>query len=266
MKAAAKYFAIFQIQLTNRLAYKGDLALQSLQIVMFMFIFFQLWRATYQVAGDTSGAIAGLRLSDTLWYLLVAEAITLSRPRVSRLTAAAVKEGSIAYMLNKPYHFILYQYSSGLGDAASSLFFNLLIGGGVVWLMVGLPPSPAGWLPALLGIVLGMSISFCMEALIGLAAFIAEDVSAIDWIYNKFILLLGGVLIPLDFFPEWLQRLTTTLPFAYATYAPARFFVEPTLERFTSLIGGQLAWLAVIGLVLWLVFRKSVMWLNINGG
>jgi hypothetical protein len=46
---------------------------------MFLWIFAQLWRATYRVAADQSGEmISGLTLNDTLWYLMVTEAIILS--------------------------------------------------------------------------------------------------------------------------------------------------------------------------------------------
>ena len=38
-------------------------------------------------------------------------------PRSVITIAAAVKDGSIAYLLNKPYNFLLYQVSVGLGDS-----------------------------------------------------------------------------------------------------------------------------------------------------
>ncbi len=68
---AAKYLAIFRAQLANRLAYRGDLLVGSLSILVFMWIFLQLWRVTYQASGG--GDIAGLSLQQTLWYLLLTE-------------------------------------------------------------------------------------------------------------------------------------------------------------------------------------------------
>jgi ABC-2 type transport system permease protein len=114
--------------------------------------------------------------------------------------------------------------------------------------------------------LLSWSIDFCLAALIGLAAFLTEEVSAFDWIYSKFLLLLGGVLIPLDFFPDWLRQLASVLPFAYTIYGPARLFVEPTPQRAAALLGGQLLWLAVLAFALGLLFRRAVAWLNVNGG
>jgi ABC-2 type transport system permease protein len=80
-----------------------------------MWIFAQLWKVTYTATGTTT--IGGLSLHDTLWYLMLAETIELSRPRLARNIADAVKDGSIAYLLNKPYNFLLYHLSASLGES-----------------------------------------------------------------------------------------------------------------------------------------------------
>ena len=259
-----KYWSILQIQLANRLAYTGDLLAQSTSIVVFLFVFLQLWKTTYS-ALDTD-EIAGLTLADTLWYLMLAETIILSKPRLARTITATVKDGSIAYLLNKPFNFLLYQMSVGLADGASSMLFNVLAGGALVWALVSPPPALWGWPFVLVAVFLGWLIDFCINVLIGLSAFVAEETSAFEWVYQKILFLLGGLLIPLDFYPEWLRQISLYLPFAYTVYGPARLFVEPSLEGFITLVAGQLLWLSVIGVVVVVVFRKSTRWLAINGG
>jgi ABC-2 type transport system permease protein len=121
-RKAAKYWAIFRTQLQSAGAYPLDLAARSLSIVLFMIVFFGLWRATYESQGTSS--IAGMSLRDTLWYLMLAETIVLSRPRMAQQIAQQVKDGSIAYLLNKPYSFLLYQAAASLGDSALRMVFN----------------------------------------------------------------------------------------------------------------------------------------------
>jgi ABC-2 type transport system permease protein len=264
LRAFGKYWAIFRTQLANTFAYPLDLAARSLSIVLFIWCFVHLWRATYRSAGQE--AIAGLTLRDMLWYLMLAETIVLSKPRLSNTIAGAVKDGSIAYLLNKPYDFLLYQLSVGLGDSVVHLVFNALAGGAVVWLVAGPPPSPRGWPLALVAVCAAWLIDFCLAATIGLAAFVTEDVSAFEWIYSKVVLVLGGLLIPLDFFPGWLRSLALALPFAYTVYGPARLFVEPDLGRFAGLLAMQAFWLASLGLLLGFLYRKGITRLTINGG
>lgn len=52
-----------------------------------------------------------------------------------------------------------------------------------------------------------------MMALIGLAAFLVEETNSFELIYQKAVFILGGMLLPLDMFPEWLQRIARLLPF-----------------------------------------------------
>ncbi|MBI5032502.1 MAG: ABC-2 family transporter protein [Chloroflexi bacterium] len=224
----------------------------------------QLWNATYRAMGQST--IAGLSLNETMWYFMLAETIVMSKPRLSATISESVKDGSIAYLLNKPYDFLLYQFSVAFGDGAMRLVFNAIVGSAIVWLMVGPPPDLLGIPLVLIAIALGWLIDFCMTAMIGLTAFVTEDVAAFDWIYAKFVLILGGVLIPLDFFPDWLGNIAKALPFAYATYGPARLFVTPDLTRFAALVIGQIIWLIVLGTLLSLVYRRGERQLTINGG
>jgi ABC-2 type transport system permease protein len=259
-----KYWAIFKIQLQDRLTYKGDLVTQSISIVLFLFVFLQLWRTTYNASGTDS--IAGMTLADTMWYLMIAETAVLSRPRLTRNISDAVKDGSIAYQLNKPYHFILYHFSAALGETIPRMFFNMLMGSVLVILSVVSPPSIQGWLAAIVALILGWLIDFCITAMIGLSAFVTEDVSAFDWIYSKIQFILGGLLIPLDFFPSWLRSISMALPFAYTVYGPARLFTDPTPERFFNVLIGQIIWMGVLGSLLFIIYRRSERRLAINGG
>jgi ABC-2 type transport system permease protein len=264
MKKIAIYIAIFRLQLINTLAYPADLFSRSFMMVSFMWVFFQLWRVTYASTGQT--AISGMTLADTLWYLMIAETVLLSKPRLGQDIAILVRDGSIAYLLNKPYNFLLYQLSVSLGESLSRMVVNLVLGGAVVWAAVGPPPHPAALPLTLLAMLIAWVLDFCIIALIGLLAFVLEDVSAFEWIYSKLVLVMGGVLIPLDFFPGWLRSFSLSLPFAYTTYAPARIFIDPSVGTVLPLLGAQAAWLAVMALVLTLVFARGMRRLAINGG
>ncbi len=264
MRRIAKYWSLFKVQLVNALAYPGELFWRSLAIVLFLWVFANLWRVTYQAAGvDTLG---GLSLPGMLWYLMMAETIELSKPRVSAAISEQVKDGSIAYILNKPYHFILYHLSIGLGNSVLRAAMNALLGGAIVWIMMGPPPGLMGWVMGLVGMLGAWMLHFSVSALIGLAAFVTEDVDPFGWIYQKLVFILGGLLIPLSLYPDWLQSITRSLPFAYMIYEPARLFVEPDLTRFGNMLLGQLAWLVVLGGLLIFFYRRGARRLAINGG
>ena len=259
-----KYLAVLQTNLLNSLAYPGELLMRSGMIVIFMWVFFQLWRVVFRSAGTE--IINGLTLNDTIWYLLLAETLELGRPRLSRIISEQVKDGSIAYLINKPYNFLIYQLASGLGESLPRLGMLFVIGGALVWVMAGPPPNIINWPVALLALVGAWLLHFCVNALIGLAAFVSEEVAPYEWIYQKLVFIFGGMLIPLDFYPQWLQSVAKSLPFAYMMYGPARLFVEPSLPIFIQIISGQLIWLAVLGSIVALAFSRGMRRLAINGG
>jgi len=264
IKSFQKYWYIFTIQLINSLAYPGELVGRSLMIIPFMWIFAQLWRVTFAASGTE--AINGLTLTDTLWYLMMAETIELSRPRLGNAIAETIKDGSIAYVLNKPYDFLLYQFSTSMGETIFRAMMNALFGGTVMWLMVGPPPHPIGFLVAIPAIIGAWILNFYVSVIIGLAAFITEDVAAFQWILQKLSFVLGGLLIPLDFYPGWLQLIARALPFSAMVYGPSRLFAVPTMEAFTSTMLMQIAWIVGLGLLTALFYRRGVAVLTVNGG
>ena len=264
MKVFKKYWAIFQITLINSLAYPGELIGRSLMIVPFMWIFYQLWKVTYAASG--TDVINGLTLSNVLWYLMLAETIELGRPPLARTISENVKDGSIAYLLNKPYDFLLYQFSTTMGETVFRAVMNAVFGGAVLLWLIGPPQHPEGFLIALPTLLGAWVLHFCVTAMIGLSAFLVEDVSAFMWIYQKLAFLFGGLLIPLDFYPAWLQTIARALPFASITYGPARLFVTPTLELFLSVMSFQIIWIVLLALLLTGAYRRGVAYLTINGG
>ncbi len=264
MRSVRKYAAIFNTQMTNTLAYPLELVWRSLMIVLFVWIFTQLWRVTFAISGDS--VISGLTLRDTIWYLTMTETLELARPRLARSIAESVRDGSIAYLLNKPYNFLLYHLSTSFGESLFRMFLNALLGGAAAWILVGAPPDPRGLPLVLVGVIGSFLISFCVSALIGLSAFVVEEVAPFEWIYQKIMFILGGLLIPLDFYPSWLQAVARYLPFSYTMYGPARLFIQPELNHFASLILGQLIWILVLGGVLGLAYTRGMRRLAINGG
>jgi ABC-2 type transport system permease protein len=259
-----KYAAIFQTTLINSLAYLGELIGRALMIAPFMWIFYQLWSVTFHAAGKE--VINGLTLHDTLWYLMLAETIELSRPRIARTIAENVRDGSIAYLLNKPYDFLLYQFASSMGETIFRALMVAIFGGATAWWLVGPPPDPRGWPLALIAILGAWVLNFCMNGMIGLAAFVAEDVAPFEWIYQKFAFILGGLLIPLDFYPQWLQAIAHALPFSSMIYGPSRIFVTPDLSLFAGVIVMQAVWIVALGSLLTLVYRRGLAYLTVNGG
>jgi ABC-2 type transport system permease protein len=263
---ARKYSAIARINVQNSLAYAWDALGQGVFVVLFIFIFSQLWRATFNAQHAT--VIGGLTLVQTLWYFVWAELIELSKLRVSFTIQEEVKDGSLAYTLGRPYNYLLYHFFSGLGGVLIRIAFVLTCGAAVAWIQVGPLDTfrPAVMPAVLLVTALAFTLDFCILAGIGLLAFFFEDTAAFRLIYQKISFVLGGLLLPVDFLPHAIQSVARVLPFNLVLYAPSKLLVAWDGRQFVTILGLQLVWIGVLGTLLALLYRYGARRVSINGG
>lgn len=249
----------------SNLAYLGEVVVRTLFLAIILFIFLQLWRVTFSEMGATR--LGGLTLAQMLWYLAMTEAITIANPRVAREVDLDVRTGAIAVRLLRPIPYPLYRWARFMGEFLVRFLMNLTVGLLLVFFFVGpIPFRPAGLGMVLLVLPLAVTLDFLGQMLIGLGAFWLEDTSGLYLIYSRLTMILGGMLIPLELFPELMQRVVGWLPFASIIYAPARLFVDPGLPLFTGVLLRLGFFLTLFTGLVALVYRVAVARINANGG
>ena len=261
----AKYGAILRMSVVNHLAYWTEVLWRSLFLVLIIFVFVQLWTVTYGTLGVTR--LGGYSLAQMIWYFAFAEAIMTSVPGLRSKVDQEVKSGDLAYRLNKPYHYVGYLAADYAGERLVRFVLNLAVAGALAWLLVGpIPFSLPGLGAALLILVLAVAFDFLASCSIALLAFWVEDTWAFDLIYRRLLMLLGGMMIPLDVFPEPLSSIARALPFSYIVYGPSRLWVNPTPEFFVEMLLKLIVALAVAGAILLLLYRAGQRNVSVNGG
>jgi ABC-2 type transport system permease protein len=257
---------VFGVTLRNQLAYAGELALRTTFLVIILFVFLQLWRATF--AAEGAETIAGFTVAQMIWYLAFTEAIVTSRGRVSAIIDGEVRGGEIAYRLVRPYGYAAYHLAQHAGERSLRFAINLSVGSALALLYVG--PVPLAWhgLAAGAAVALaGVLIDFLVSFAIGLLAFWIEDTSSVQLIYTRLLMLLGGMLLPLEMFPEPVRAVAHALPFSTMLYAPARLALGGVDAAWLSdLLTKQAVTLVLVGLATWLLYRAAQRRLNVNGG
>ena len=230
-----------------------------------MFIYLMLWKSIY---GQKGSIIGGLTINQMIWYLIITELVTLSRTDIHLQVNDDVKSGNIAYLLNKPYNYVMYCFSYFVGEVSIKLLTN-----GIIGILIGLVYAGSLGnfsfinLPLiLLSLILGCSLNFFIYITLALTSFWFEDNTAFFWIYSKLIFTLGGMLMPIELFPKWLQNLSQYLPFAYVTYVPARLAVDFSLVNFCWQILIQILYLVLFFVLAMILYRKGAKNLNVNGG
>jgi len=260
-----KYNAVFRVSIASNLAYIGEVIFRTLLLIVLVFVLSQLWKTTFSTRGATM--LNGFTMSQMVWYLIAGESIAMSMPALGRRIDQEVRSGQLAYQLCRPCSYILYNFAQYLGERLIRFVLNFIIGVCLALLMVGpLPFSWQGWLAWPLVALLAMGIEFIAYFTIGLLAFWLEETQIFAFIFSRLTLVLGGVLAPLDIFPQPLRQIVQLLPFSAILYGPARTFVHFELIVFINVLVLQLVTLLLGSCVLWLVYRQAMRYVNINGG
>ncbi|MGG0044132.1 ABC transporter permease [Bacillus tropicus] len=263
MNKIKKYSSIFGASLKSNLAYMGEMFYGTTFLLIIMYIFINLWKVAFTIKGNETG----MGYVETVWYLLIAEAIILSLNPVHLTISEEVQSGSLAYTINRPYNYLSYHFFNGLGESILRFSINLCTGAVLVFWLVGpIPIKSINVLFISIVIFLAFLLNYCLSALIGFSAFFTEDAAGIAFIYQKFLFILGGVLIPLDFFPEMLQKIANYLPFSFITFAPSKLFVHFSIIHFFQVLCGQIIWIGLFLILLKVVFKMGIRRLTINGG
>ncbi len=257
-----RYGAVFLSAARTQVTYLGAFLFRNVFLVVILFVMYSLWRVVF-----ADSAIAGFTLGQTLWYLTFTEAVELSRTRLHIDIQDDVRTGAVAYTLTRPYSYVGFNLAQALGSAMVKLWPLLAIGFAVAMVLVGpldgyVAAFPLGLVAMMAGVVLGT----LWVLFIGLLAFWTEDVSPFYWIYQKLVFVLGGMFIPIDFFPDWLAALSARTPFAYQAYWPARMMVAPDAATRIETAVGQAGWIAVLALACALLFARARRRMHAHGG
>jgi ABC-type uncharacterized transport system, permease component len=258
-----KYGIIMKTSLQSNMAYASNFLFNIIFYAFIIFIFMRLWRTIYG-SGNT---ISGYTLNQMIWYCIITEMVVLSGGSVFSELNTDIKGGNIAYLLNKPYHYIMYQLSNSMGMTAVVLLINAIAGAIMGIIYVGpLNNFSVYQIPFIvLSIVLAVLLNFFIAASLGLTAFWLEENTAANWIYQKILLVLG-VFLPVDFLPVWLQKITLLLPFSYVTYGPAKLVVDFDYIWAVRIIAFQSVYLVLFIILTFLIYGRGVKKLNVNGG
>lgn len=259
-----KYLAIGRITVRNHLAYFYDFMIRSMFLLVILYVFIQLWRVTF--AGVGTELIAGYSFEQIIWYLIVAEAIILSAPRLTVTIEDEVKKGDVGYKLTRPVSYVLFHYANYMGEAVVRLTVNMIVGGILGLVMFGWPQFGWGWLGFLLIVGGSLTVNYLITMLLALCAFWVEETRGLDFVYHKLLFTIGGMMLPLELFPDLLQTVCSWLPFQAVVYFTAKSVVQFDWLQTGMMFMIQLGWIALLSILLMFVYRKGVRKLNVNGG
>jgi len=260
-----KYCWIGYTAARSELAYSAANVSRIIFMTTVLYVFMRLWSVVYEGAGEER--LAGLTQTQMLWYLVATESIVLAMPRLWYEVDQDVRTGALAVQLVRPLSYAATHFGRSMGERLVRFAMNLTMGSIVATLFAGpLEFSVTGIAMFLLVLPMAFVIDFFGALLVGLCAFWLEGTQGIALIYSRVMMLLGGLMVPLELYPDAVQPVLRALPFAAILHAPGRMLVAPSLELFLQCLGVQAACVIVYGLAVFVLHTYALRRLFVNGG
>ncbi|MBI3962355.1 MAG: ABC-2 family transporter protein [Deinococcus sp.] len=180
-----------------------------------------------------------------------------------------IRSGEVAADLSRPLDFFWYWWAQDLGRAAGQLLWRGL----PIMLLyalayqIALPPTALHWLALFISLLLGLMISFTWRFLVSLSAFWAQDAIGIGRLAWTIAMFLSGFLMPVAFFPPWLNTLMHLTPFPAMISTSMEIYLglisKPALPAALAI---QLLWAIILYWLCRLALAAGVRKLVIQGG
>ena len=109
-------------------------------------------------------------------------------------------------------------------------------------------------------------VGLLFQMLIGLSAFWLQQVGPFHWIWEKLLLTLGGLMLPLAIYPLWLQKIAYLTPFPAILGQRSALAIDFNLSDALQIMNTLILWglLAFFGLIL--LYRRGLRIVNVAGG
>ncbi|XMB85175.1 ABC transporter permease [Mycoplasmatota bacterium WC44] len=260
-----KYLFILKTALKEQLQYLGNLLGGFIVFGLIVFVFLSLWKYIY----SGQDVIHGYTINQLIWYIIMTELILFSA-RSYVITGEIkddIKSGKIAYLLNKPYDYVIYIISKHFGtiipNVISFTVFGFIIGNVYIGKLVTFKIEAVPFI--LITLLFGVIVITLIYILIGLSSFWIEETSPFKWIFSKLLVVLG-ITFPIEFFPKGLATFVKYSPVYAITYAPAKMLVDFSFDVFVDVVLAQGFYIVGLSLIITYVYSKGVRRVNVNGG
>ena len=266
VQALVPYAEFSRVGFVNILAFRLRYFTGIITYFLNVTVYYFIWSAVYR--GGLS--IAGYNLAQMITYVSVGWMIrSFYWNTIDQEMAYEVIEGKIAMDLIKPVSVQWMWISRAIGESAFRLGLLTLPTAVVVALVfpVQAPASRENFLLFLVAVLGSFFLMAAINFMIGTCAIPLKSILALIRAKYWLIELLSGLLIPMSFFPERVQRVLAWLPFEHIAYTPLQIYLGK-LERATVLRALGIQWLWVIAL-LWLAHRwweRAAQKITIHGG
>lgn len=219
-----------------------------------------LWNSVGSSTGENMEGITNYAVLAILFHLL------MPMLQTATLISSKVVKGDIITWLIRPFDLLVISFFTQLGKTIFIFILQVipLLLSYILIFQLDLENLVSSLPIFILSALLSFFIAFQFGYIIGVLSMFLINVRGIMTLLNGLMVILGGSVVPIAIYPEWLQVITTYMPFYYIMYLPLSLL---TLEQpIRHPILAQLFWIVILSIIMVSVTRKVTKNMGINGG
>ena len=253
---------VWSLEARTAMSYRVDFWLNTVVdfAVQFGVVYF-LWRAMFAESGhETIGGYTFDRL--VAYYVAVILLGKLVRGRqFESAISSDIYEGGLNRYLVFPVPYLPFKYAQHLGMMLPGLVQFAMFGVLIAFCLEIPPdftPTPASIAMTVVAVAIANLLHFLMSFPIQCVAFWADNVWSLEVAKRFLTTLLGGYMLPLEAFPDAMQRVLAWLPFRFFFHFPARVFLNQVAPgEWAQGVILALMWCVVFAILSGMIWRRG---------
>jgi ABC-2 type transport system permease protein len=266
MGSLRSYLAILRGSVISGLVYRFGFLFTIFGNIIYMVVAYFLWHSIYR----NSETMHGLTFSQAFIYVALGSTVfILLKTYVEWGISREINDGNIAVYLVRPVNYQLHWLSLALGFTLTNLVAISVPTALLLTLVfkVQFAPGP-GLLLFPFSLLMAFVISFNLDFAIGLTAFYTESTWGLSMTKEIIVTVLSGALLPLQFFPEAIQKVLLWLPFQAIYYTPLMTITKPDQgwDVFAPMMAVQIFWVIASFALTRMYYKRAIRVLRVSGG
>jgi ABC-2 type transport system permease protein len=225
-----KYLLFFNNSIKATLYKKGEIIGRLIAYCVIFFLY-------KQIVESTSGSW------DRIAYISATQWVIFSGGSTAFDIAKDVETKQIHYFLLEPYNYLLAKFMESIASS-----FVKFVAIGLLCIMFTQRFS----LMAVILIIFAIILYNLLGILIGLLAFYMQDIKQVFYLNLTACFAFGGLIVPLNFYSPFMQKIAFLTPYPYILSLPASCFSGDNIQYFA----GFFMWCVIIIFAIKLLYKK----------
>lgn len=266
----AAFFEVIRMHFKVWVQYKWTYMLTLIIHPIILLINIALFSSIY--AHNHTQFIKGYSLEQMIWYFTTVSFINIFAWNYTDVRISdRILTGELAIDILRPVSLFRFELANAIALRLAGVFFEF-IPGIVLFSLIYYPRflTLASLIKFVILAIMTFLIYFLLNFILGLLAFLIKNNTAIISLRVTIIYIIGGAIIPLEFYPDWFNNLLDFLPFKYMFYWPVQFFLNKEsvrgLDKMVQIFLVQWFWVLILYILCKLFWKKTVRRFYAAGG